>query len=418
MRAGRCAALTLWLLVPVAAGACGGGGNGGGGGGGNGTDDVVDGDFAEFIEAYCEFSDRCAGELGRAFSSADGCIDLYSCFPFEELFQSLGFVIDEVALAACVEELRTAGCRLPALPGPCSEVLGPVPGAAGEGEACGGFLQPPTCGEGLYCHFESDCSVCRRYAGEDEDCSVRNCDEDLFCDATDVCRAPGADGQPCQSTDECRSGACTACEVTYSGAFRSTSCSGDGTCYEPASAGQPCTGGEACSEFLVCSEGVCSMRGVDGDGCTGDGDCVLDAWCTGGACERFEPCSEQSPGERCSGSLAFFGVSCTEGAYCDDGVDPPVCAPITPLGAPCEEWGECGADATCDFGGGVCLAIVPEGGSCADGEPCEDDTFCSADGLCTSPQPDGAACIGDEDCESRYCDPTDAVCAEIPVCPG
>jgi hypothetical protein len=69
--------------------------------------------------------------------------------------------------------------------------------------------------------------------------------------------------------------------------------------------------------------------------------------------------------------------------------------------------GVCGAEQTCNFTSGFCVAPAAEGGSCADGTPCALETWCDR-GECVARKPDGEPCSEQYECMN---DCVEGVCA-------
>jgi hypothetical protein len=91
----------------------------------------------------------------------------------------------------------------------CIGVLPPDPAPGVGGGAPVPLPDPVTCyrDEGLYCDSSGVCAPLLQVGDACNDYAA--CAGDGFCDsATQVCRAPRGNGQPCSGDDECQSGVC------------------------------------------------------------------------------------------------------------------------------------------------------------------------------------------------------------------
>jgi hypothetical protein len=172
------------------------------------------------VNAFCEAGTRC-------------CAGNYS-FPFQSycqyqvglgLTQTLGQMrasqaagrstIDEAAIKACADRLKTAVCKDIAgmligtqrtdVPG-CPRI---TQGKVAEGGGCDRDFE---CLDGLYC----DGANCRARAGMDQPCPDGQCSTGLYCRGFSTgprCVPKEMDGRLCDFPDECASGSCSFSEM-------------------------------------------------------------------------------------------------------------------------------------------------------------------------------------------------------------
>lgn len=129
-----------------------------------------------------------------------------------------------------------------------------------------------TCDDHLYCDPDE---VCRAHVGAGGSCAATSqaCDDELYCDdRSETCAPYIASGQPCgHATYACADG-------SY--------CGGEGqTCRPYPGVGQSCSDSHgACADDLYCDDGeVCRRPGAEGASCTEDRECTSDR-CTDGRC--------------------------------------------------------------------------------------------------------------------------------------
>lgn len=245
-----------------------------------------------------------------------------------------------------------------------------------------------------------------------------------------------SDGQFCNGTDTCSSGACTS------------------------HGGDPCVGGAECND--VCNEVADNCAATVSTPCTDDGNECTDDICDGaGACVHAGNFAFCDDGMFCNGSDFCSGGSCSFhfgdpcvfssecNNVCDEGVD--MCTP-TLGGTPCSDDGTvCTTDA-CD-GLGACahppvasgLPCPDEGNECttdqcdgtgvcghppiASGTPCTDDgnectdDECNGAGLCGHPAlmngtvcDDSDACTQTDQCQSGTCVGSNPIVCAAQVC--
>lgn len=169
-----------------------------------------------------------------------------------------------------------------------------------------------------------------------------------------ACIIPGslADGKPCGSADQCKSGFC------------SVSTGICGACAEPVGAGQKCTSNAGCTSGLVCnSSGQCAQPVAAGGSCTTLADCDTGLVCASSKCVQ-----PLAAGKACTGGDCDH----LAGAFCNPSSK--VCETIqaADAGKPCGLVS--GAFVLCSAGGhctiptgqtqGTCLAHAADGASC------------------------------------------------------
>jgi|GEM_PF-6272590 len=284
------------------------------------------------------------------------CHDGYGC----------GFWIDEQDELrwACIPDTGTAGLNEPCDPGNgilCSVSLfcsqEPV------GRLCRAFCDPNDpewdCGEGLECVAFGDVpelGFCR--------VPIRECQSDADCEEGEHCRLGRAEcypnvgtkaaGEPCQTNEECASGACYTDVKVCAGMCESTA-----DCYP----------GSAC--VLLDFGAFISHSCVPA--CTTDADCAEDLFCAWAPEPPDYPlstvCLGRAVGER------EAGESCANGAQCRSGI----CR-----GAP----------------NGYCLGVCATADDCADDRlECRDDALFDGNGfLGAVPMCVGHLCAKEADC--------------------
>jgi hypothetical protein len=240
------------------------------------------------------------------------------------------------------------------------------------GDPCAGEAECATgaCVDGVCC--EQVCGPCQRCdaAGQEGLCSPVLSAKDpdscpVVCGPDGVCQATlGAPGAPCQSGEECATGACVdgvCCEQASCGACErcegggvcvpvlaaadpdscATSCNGGGICEgEPGKAnGATCINGASC-ESGFCVDGICCSAACSSpcDSCRVASGAPQDGVCGARACPGLERCNEARGG--CVGGAVPLYGACTEGADCESGVclDQRCCSPGDPsCGFVCED---------------------------------------------------------------------------------
>jgi hypothetical protein len=178
-----------------------------------------------------------------------------------------------------------------------------------------------------------------------------------------------ADGAPCSTPWQCKSGRCS---LTTIG-----SC---GTCVPVAPLGQPCTPneilGSSCANDLVCAltpasvtTPVCAMGAPMGGACADTAVCPVDGYCEASThvCTKLP-----GVGQSCDASQIYYCDPKQTGALCDATTS--MCLTIS---APD---GGCGPDG----GGGSCTPATSDGGTCAPADICNVASGCFDFGACTN----------------------------------
>ena len=315
-------------------------------------------------KALCDYSSRCAAQVGFPFSSMDGCRRYYAGYLGSPVFTRS---IDDAAVPACAASLDSAPCiptvNVASSPA-CHDAVAVE--TARVGEAC----NDRSCDAGTYCAYSSGlgsdtCPVCVASRAVDESCTYdfecqsRRCDRE-----SGVCVPPAAFGEGCSSDYDCASGHCD-----Y----------GTGTCdagMRPD--GESCTYDSDCQSGL-CYGSTCTQRFARGATCAYDFECASDLLCVGRVCVEFDFWKEAAVGEDC----VFF---CVDGAWCPSHTEADAkCRPYAALGAACnpeDESVRCSPDAWCD-GSGHCAAASAAGQPCTTDAACLSN-LCGTDGLCAT----------------------------------
>lgn len=138
------------------------------------------------------------------------------------------------------------------------------------------------------------------------------------------CQLPGVNGQPCQTTSDCRTGTCTNFE-----------------CF---SLFETCTDNSDCTNTQRCSLGVCVPRKDLTETCTQNQDCISDICSNQGICVAFAP----ALGESCVSAACQIGLDCDSEGICQTG-------PIPQLGQACVDLDNCTFGNYCGLNS-VCVA--------------------------------------------------------------
>lgn len=290
----------LWL------GACGGGG---------GDAIPIDELEARAAEALCNFEIRCEVAPDRA-----GCEET---FYFRQQLvadvKSGKIIYDGRAAAACLSLYPTLTCAVsdPGLSsvGHAQSCRNAIKGTVAAGGSCliGEECLSQSC-QKAGCNGAIECcaGTCLATIPAGGDCSnmTGRCADDLFCrrnpDATGVCTATIADGQPCTSTDLCVSGRrCNLVPGTNAGTCgvlpaRGQACPADlcdsltdvcdptsKTCVGLIALGGDCSAiPTGCVPYARCDAATktCVTRKRAGEACTQTTDCLSGVACTGGVC--------------------------------------------------------------------------------------------------------------------------------------
>jgi hypothetical protein len=258
------------------------------------------------------------------------------------------------------------------------------------------------CDDGQFCNGTDTCTsgACSAHAGDpclplnttDSNCSA-SCDETAdSCSAADPDTTACVDGLFCNGTDTCTGGTCS----THSGdpclPLNTTDSNCSASCDETAdscSAADPdttaCVDGLFCNGTDTCTGGACTTHA--GDPCLPLN--TTDSNCSASCDETADSCSAADPDT----------TACVDGLFCNgtDTCTAGTCS--THTGDPCP-----GPDAdndcaeSCDESADNCAANDPNGAACNDGAFCNGTDTCAA-GNCSThtgdpcPGPDG-----DNDC--------------------
>ncbi len=309
----------------------------------------------------------------------------------------------------------------------CNAVIGclssPQVGApCDDGDACtagdicvtvaGGMVCQPgvkmNCDDGDVCTADS----CQSDGGCVHQPTNGPCDDGNPCTTGDVCGGLGpasCAGKPkdCGDNNPCTADSCTTNNGLCSHVPAPGPCDdGDACTTGDICIGGGCQGGDAkvCNDGNPCTDDACDAQSGgcvatpntnpcdDGDICT-TGDACSDGGCKGGAnqceCKTTADCAGQEDGDLCNGTLICQANKCV--------LDPNSVV-------------DCSAVPTPPCKSALCM---PKTGQCvlqndADGNPCSDNSACTANDKCT-----GGACSGQvidcgksETCIERGCDPS------------
>ena len=220
------------------------------------------------------------------------------------------------------------------------------------------------------------------------------------------------DGNACTLGDHCAAGQCTSVAITAcddGNPCTTDTCDADAGCVYTLNS-LPCDDGSACTSGDTCKLGACAagpeVECDDGNPCTDDV-CNPKSGCLhtantagcddGNACTPSSTCKDKA----CVGQGT---VSCTDGNVCtDDSCDPKNGCVHAINTAPCSDGNACTTVDTCDKG--VCTGQNPL--VCNDDNPCTDDSCNSLTGCVFSanaaPCNDGNACTLDAACKNKVC---------------
>jgi len=249
----------------------------------------------------------------------------------------------------------------------------------------------------------------------------------------------------------------------------------DQSCQAPCASNLDCDDGNTCNGSEVCVSGAClpgtAMNCDDGDPCTADGCDPTTGTCTHAPCDDGNPCNGTETCDatgchlgtpiQCSNNNACDGLetcdpatgtclpgtapNCDDANPCtDDSCDAVLGCVHTPNSLPCDDGNACtlgdscqagtctGTPISCDDGNvcngfescdpatGACLPGTPP--TCDDGNPCTDD-FCDPTLGClssdnTNPCDDGNPCTTGDVCAAGTCSGTPVSCSDGNFCNG
>ncbi len=251
---------------------------------------------------------------------------------------------------------------------------------------------------------------------DDQTCQAP-CTSDLDCN----------DGNACNGTEVCVSGAClagTAMNCDDGDPCTTDSCDATtGTCvHAPCNDGNPCNGTETC-DATGCHLGA-PIQCSNNNACDGLETCdPTTGSCLPGTapnCDDANPCTDDS----CDALLGCVhtpnSMPCDDGNACTLG---DTCVSGTCTGTPvsCDDGNVCNGFEGCDPTTGACTPGTPP--VCDDGNPCTDD-FCDPTLGCLSsnndanPCDDGNLCTTADACHAGVCSGTPVVCADPDPCNG
>jgi hypothetical protein len=250
-----------------------------------------------------------------------------------------------------------------------------------EGSACADSQE---CGDGFYCEFSADDTMCYGTCAPDEggeECGGQICDEATqFCDENDACVAHKEQGAACFGDEECGSfesdAYCDYTQPSEPGGF-------DGTCgtLYTKTAGSDCEFDDECAEGLGCSDDTDTCEAV----------AAITFGPMGSTCVLSEEGPLCEPGLVCGDLAINMAAGQIEGS----------CQPPKAMGGSCYLDFECGIDAVCagaDFQSmtqGSCGPRLANGASCENNLQCEsancefgenDEGTCAALMICMLPE--------------------------------
>jgi hypothetical protein len=220
------------------------------------------------------------------------------------------------------------------------------------------------------------------------------------------------DGEACQISTQCVSGACAKSESCW----EQTCC--EGTCAPtraPGLPGQACSSDHRCTRDAFCTVNqLCMARFEAGTPCVDSVQCADGLVC--GRTPEGEPvCTPPpQPQDLCLRDDAGNHFCGTWGLLCEPASD--TC--VTPLfeGGDCSGYIQRCADYLyCDRTSGTCKAYPAAGEACDSNSACASGNYCF-DSVCTPLHADGAACESEVQCQSGFCDAETQRCTAPPVC--
>jgi hypothetical protein len=256
-------------------------------------------------EAFCGKFEECAPLLAQLYYIAPDCRSLYGqiCRDVARLSDT---ALTPTEYHACFTAIAAAECDPWLYEGAMPEACNLV-GRRQPGEPCGNDLQ---CSTGNCTATFETCGICKRVAGEGEDCGLDECDFGLDCSDEQRCTQRNHLGDPCEPVAGCSSG--MVCDTL--------------TCQRPPGEGEYCmVGGRNCdvARAVLCNPTT----------------------------DRCEPLAVAREGEPCSGF-------CVAGTFCDAGTTPATCVAVQKEGQPCtSSFDQCDTTLTCK--NGVCVRLDP-----------------------------------------------------------
>lgn len=423
---------------------------------------VLEGDCAGRLTEAASLQGSIPIDLSSLANLRAGELVIPNLPALSEAVQAGKVVIDQPALDACIEYLRSQDCNEPPQetdePAPSCVPPAVVPqdtpcetdkifiGQLIEGQDCTSPGLSLECAPGYRCGTAVGLGVfgrCVRLRQETETCLAdTDCDTGLYCSALDgTCRPPGKKGEVCVFADRndpspdpqtqlvrcedhlfCDPLSRTCVESCEEGATCSYDSDCDsseqllcvlGRCSSVRAAKQPCEVNEHCGEGLRCGVSIqdpsamtCEPALENGAGCETDRDCQS------GYCDQTT--------DTCS-ATADVGDACPSGlsAECGGGA----CVPETPS-SPCTDDTDCPRSGVCvyqayplydSFCGTYCIALKTDGATCSSAAECSSGA-CIAGRCATPPLNLGDECESAEQCASGFCNHEDTrECDNLPL---
>ncbi|MFO0748717.1 MAG: matrixin family metalloprotease [Myxococcota bacterium] len=367
----------------------------------------------------CDASKHCGGisneipvgtaQLGDDCVGSGDCVDGMTCYPIS--------ASGGICASACTPSTSDCPGGFTCVPydndpnsGLCfADITG---GTKGIGETC---ATSDECASRL-CAPDSGGPKCRQPCHQDSNCLPGQTCAPMpgsalgACLDQEVTPEARADGEPCDSSDQCQSGLCAGSGVTFT---CTKSCAGGGSCpsgYACMPVGGSDAGcfptenkptGDSCETGTDCASGLC----FEGPNATG--------WCAG-------PC-QTTPDCPC-------GMQCETTQYYDDQnhLQTELLCNLGEAVGCLAKGADCASAAEC--AGGACFRGVCEqacsallaGGGCPSGQGCARMDPAAIDGVCTPPgaNPEGAPCGQDNACASLFCQDHHCATACNPFAPS
>jgi len=303
--------------------------------------------------------DGCGGTCGECAGSLDVCID---------------------GVCTCEPDCEGKECGPDGCGGDCGE--------CDDGDVCTGIetclLDTAVCvpGEPLFCDDGDVCTddICDPVAGCEYPFNTEPCDDNQICTVGDACEdgacVSGSDTLDCDDENPCTDDSCD----PQMGCVNSENVS-------------PCDDGNECTTGDACAGGQCVPGG-------GTPDCDDDNLCTDDSCDPAIGCVNAPNSESCDDGDACSQVDVCLLGGCS-GSDWVVCDGTEA----CHLTGSCNTDT------GLCeYPLAQENTPCPDGDLCNGDELCDAEGNCQPGVPlncdDGNVCTDDGCDPSNGCENT------------
>ena len=228
----------------------------------------------------------------------------------------------------------------------------------------------------------------------------------LVCDDADPCTAdaceplvgcvspPAADGVACDDDDPCTAGDWCAAGACVPGPSTACECVVDADC-------APLEDGDLCNGTLRCEANACALDPATVVTCSASapeecqvvvcapatGECTPVAAADTSACDDGDACT--GPDVCTDGACGGAAVVCDDGESCTtDSCSPTAGCQSAPAVGACDDGDLCTLVDSCQ--GGTCVGSGAP--SCADGNPCTQDSCLAAVGCVSAPAFDGAPC--------------------------